>query len=136
MSIALRILLIVVSVFSMVIMMRKIRQSKFQIEYAIFWILFALILIVMAVFPTLTIRLATLIGIQSPVNMVFLMIIFVLMAKLFYLNIQISHLEYTVKELVQKLALNEHHALDSEAESSDKEAVSAPESSDETENTH
>lgn len=114
MSLALRILLSVVSVFSMVIMMRKIRHSKFQIEYAIFWILFSVLLIVMAIFPNLAIYLAHAIGIQSPVNMIFLVIIFILMAKLFYLNIHVSQLEYKVKELVQKLALNEHGQLEDE----------------------
>lgn len=114
MSLALRILLSVVSIFSMVIMMRKIRHSKFQIEYAIFWILFSVLLIVMAIFPNLAIYLAHAIGIQSPVNMIFLVIIFILMAKLFYLNIHVSQLEYKVKELVQKLALNEHGQLEDE----------------------
>lgn len=114
MSLALRILLSVVSVFSMVIMMRKIRHSKFQIEYAIFWIIFSVLLIVMAIFPNLAIYLAHAIGIQSPVNMIFLVIIFILMAKLFYLNIHVSQLEYKVKELVQKLALNEHGQLEDE----------------------
>lgn len=123
MSLALRILLIVISIFSMIIMMRKIRHSKFQIEYAIFWILFSLVLIIIAIFPELTIWLANLIGIQSPVNMIFLMIIFVLMAKLFYLNIQISHLEYKVKELIQKLALNEHRDTETETAGEDHAAL-------------
>lgn len=118
MSLALRILLIVISVLSMIIMMRKIRHSKFQIEYAIFWILFSVLLIVMAVIPDLAIYLSHAIGIQSPVNMIFLLIIFILMAKLFYLNIHVSQLEYKVKELIQKLALNEHSLTEEEPRSS------------------
>lgn len=108
MSLVLRILLIIISVLSMWVMMKKIRHSKFQIEYAIYWILLSVLLVVLAVFPDITIKLADLIGIQSPVNMIFLVIIFLLLLKLFYLNIQVSQLEYKVNELIQKLALNEH----------------------------
>ena len=107
MSIGLRILLIVVSILNMIQIMRKIRQSKFQIEYSIFWIILSLCLILMAVFPGAMIWLADKTGIISPVNMIFLVVIFVLLMKLFYLNLHVSQLEYKVKELIQKIALND-----------------------------
>ena len=121
MSLVLRTLLIAISILSMIVMIRKIRHAKFQIEYAIFWIIFSFVLIVIAVFPEIMMILARLVGIQSPVNMIFLMIIFVLLAKMFYLNIQISHLEYKVKELVQKLALNEHKETEEKADDQPRE---------------
>lgn len=124
MSLILRILLIVISLISMFIMMRKIRNSKVQIEYSIFWILFAAVLIFMAAFPTLMGKLADLIGIQSPVNMIYLMIIFILIVRMFYFNIQISQLEHKVNELVQLLALNEHkgNKIVEETETKEKKA--------------
>ena len=46
MTVTLRIALILVSVGTLFLMMRKIRQSKLQIENAIFWIILALVLVV------------------------------------------------------------------------------------------
>ena len=48
-----RIILIVVSLLTTFYILKKIRQSKLQIEYAIFWILFAGVLIVFSLFPWL-----------------------------------------------------------------------------------
>lgn len=107
MSGVLRALLICISVITLIIMMKRIRRSKLQIEYAIFWVIFLGILIVLAVFPQIVYFLANLIGIQSPVNMVFLVIIFILMLKCFFLTIEVSQLEYKTQELVQKIALQD-----------------------------
>ncbi len=105
MSIVLRILLILFSFITMISMIKKIRSSKVQIEYSIFWILFSVGIIVIAVFPQIVTELAELIGVQSPVNMIFLIIIFILIVRLFQLTVQISQLEYKLKELVQKIAI-------------------------------
>ncbi len=108
MSVALRILLIVVSVMNTLNILRRIRKSKLQIEYSIFWLLFSMVLIVISVFPQIVIKLAQLIGFQSPANMVFLLVIFALMFKSFQSTLEISQLQYKIEELTQKIALEEH----------------------------
>ena len=108
MSVALRILLIVVSVMNTLNILRRIRKSKLQIEYSIFWLLFSMVLIVISVFPQIVIKLAQLIGFQSPANMVFLLVIFALMFKSFQSTLEISQLHYKIEELTQKIALEEH----------------------------
>ena len=45
MSIAFRITLIIVSVFTLLYMCTKVKQEKLQIEYSIFWTLFAIMLV-------------------------------------------------------------------------------------------
>ena len=108
MSVALRILLIVVSVMNTLNILRRIRKSKLQKEYSIFWLLFSMVLIVISVFPQIVIKLAQLIGFQSPANMVFLLVIFALMFKSFQSTLEISQLQYKIEELTQKIALEEH----------------------------
>ena len=108
MSIALRVLLIIVSVMNTLNILRRIRKSKLQIDYSIFWLVFSMILIVIAVFPQIVIKLAQIIGFQSPVNMVFLLVIFALMFKSFQSTLEISQLQYKIEELTQKIALEEH----------------------------
>ena len=108
MSIALRVLLIIVSVMNTLNILRRIRKSKLQIDYSIFWLVFSMILIVIAVFPQIVIKLAQIIGFQSPANMVFLLVIFALMFKSFQTTLEISQLQYKIEELTQKIALEEH----------------------------
>ena len=108
MSIALRVLLILVSVMNTLNILRRIRKSKLQIDYSIFWLVFSMILIVIAVFPQIVIKLAQIIGFQSPANMVFLLVIFALMFKSFQSTLEISQLQYKIEELTQKIALEEH----------------------------
>ena len=108
MSIALRVLLIIVSVMNTLNILRRIRKSKLQIDYSIFWLVFSMILIVIAVFPQIVIKLAQMIGFQSPANMVFLLVIFALMFKSFQSTLEISQLQYKIEELTQKIALEEH----------------------------
>ena len=107
MTMTLRILLILVSVATFLQMMRKIRQSKIQIESAIFWIVLALVLVAFSVFPSIADFAAHCLGIYSTANFLFLVAIFLLIVKVFDMTIQISQLETRIKELVQQMALEE-----------------------------
>mgnify|MGYP000673226566 FL=1 len=108
MSIYLRIILVVISMLSMLNILKRVRKSKLQIEYSIFWIVFSILLILVAIFPQPMFTLAQILGIQSPANMVFLFVIFILLIKLFNMTIEVSQLQYKQQELVQKIALDEN----------------------------
>lgn len=107
MTIMFRLCLVGASVLTMMVMMHKIRRSKVRIEDAIFWVLFSLILIVLSVFPQIAYRLSDLVGTQSPANLIFTMVIFLLLTKVFSMAVRISQLESRLQELVQKIALAE-----------------------------
>lgn len=121
MSLAVRIVLVFVSLLSTIEMMKKIRESKLQIEYAIFWIIFAGMILILAIFPELAFWGARILKIQSPINMIFLFIIFILLVKVFLMTIELSSLENKVKELVQKIALDEKARRDEEVKDDSKE---------------
>lgn len=114
MSIGLRFVLILISIVTMIYMLRKIRQSKLQIEYAIFWIFFSFMLIFISIFPKVVYWMTSLIGIQSPVNFIFLAIIFILIMKNFMMTLQLSQTEGKLRELIQKFALLEKDIRDKE----------------------
>ena len=84
---------------------RAIRKVHLQIEDAVFWILFMCTLLIMSAFPSLVVALSAFLGIDSPANFVFLGIIFVLMLKIFSMSIQMSKIDSRIKELAQRLAL-------------------------------
>ena len=107
MTMTLRIALTLVSVGTLFLMMRRIRQSRMQIESAVFWIVLALVLVVFSLFPAAADFAAHCLGIYSTANFLFLFAIFVLIVKVFYMTIHISQLEMKIKELVQQIALDE-----------------------------
>ena len=107
MTMTLRIALILVSMGTLLLMMRRIRQSKMQIESAVFWIVLALVLVVFSLFPAVADLAAHCLGIYSTANFLFLFAIFVLIVKVFYMTIHISQLETKIRELVQQMALDE-----------------------------
>lgn len=107
MSIVLRFVLMIVSIVTFVVIVRKIRNAKVQIENSLFWIVFAGILLLLAFFPDLATYAAQLLGISAPVNFIFLFVIFVLLIHQFYNTIKISQLENKLKELTQELAVRE-----------------------------
>lgn len=105
MAIQLRIILIVVSVLTLFYTLRKIRQSKMNISDSLFWIVFALLLIIFSVFPQVIFFLANIAGIQSPQNLLFLVIIALLALKMFLMSLKISQLNDKITDLAQKTAI-------------------------------
>lgn len=106
MSILLRVLLILGALAMMAFMLKKIRSSKLKIEYAVFWIVFSVVLVFMGIFPQIIYYISELIGFFSSVSMVFLAVIAILIVKVFMMSIQISQLEHKIDSLVQQIAIN------------------------------
>ena len=105
MSVTLRILLIVVSLITAFWILRKIRKNKVKQEDATYWICFAFILMIMGIFPQISFKLAELLGIQSPANFIFLLVIFMLVEKILTLSIQVSTLQNKLEILTAEVAL-------------------------------
>lgn len=106
MSLYIRILLIVGAIALLTFMFKRIRQAKLKIEYTVFWLIFAVLLVAMGIFPGVLTAVAAWLGFQSPVNMIYLVILFVLIVKLFFNTLQISHLENKVDSLAQQIAID------------------------------
>ena len=86
MSLAMRILLIVGSVLTACYVLRRVRKSRMRTEDSVFWLVFSLILVVMA-------------------NLVFLIVIFLLIIKLFLMDQRISRLQRQMTETAQTVAM-------------------------------
>jgi len=108
MTLILRAFLILCSVLYFAYTIRKIRTSTVEFGDMLFWIIFSTFLLFMSIFPGVMTRLAELVGIQSPVNMVFLCIIAMLAYKCFSLALMVSALNMNLKTLVAGLAAREH----------------------------
>ena len=108
MSGVLRIMLLIAAVFSAWWILLKIRKCKVKMEDAIFWVCFAAILLIMGICPEFTYWLTGVFQMQSPANLIFLIIIFLLIEKVFTLSIITSQLEDKVTVLSAEVALRSH----------------------------
>jgi hypothetical protein len=107
MSLTLRIMLIAAALIANVSVIRRIRKAKLKIDDAVFWVIFSLIILLIAVYPRIIYFLSDISGVRSPANLLYLLIISVLLVKIFSMSIKISTLEDKFKSLVQKLSLEE-----------------------------
>ena len=112
MSTMLRIILLLSPIATAAYALRHIRKSRMQIEDAIFWIFFALTLVILGIFPGIAIWAAELIGIQSPVNLIFLVMLFLMIYRVFSLTSKVSRLEARVKQLAQVYAIDKKEEHD------------------------
>ncbi len=115
----LRILLFLGSVVVFTIISQCIRKRRIQLKDGIFWVAFGFLLILVSVFPVLAIWASSILGIQSPSNCVFLILIFLLGCHQFFLTIRISRLEIKNNQLVQNIAI--YRKLEDEEKHHEKE---------------
>ena len=120
MSLVLRIFLIVVSFISIVYVIRKIRKAKLRIDYSLFWMIVSLLIMVLALFPELAIKLATLMGVMSAVNLIYLVMIFILLLHNFTMTVKISSLESKINNLTEEIAIREKLQNDQSTEMEEK----------------
>lgn len=106
-------LLVTGATLTLVFVITNIRKSRIKISDSIFWFVLAFFLLVMALFPQLTIGLAGTLGVESPANLVFLVIVAILLIKEFTTSLKLARLENKFVNLVQEIALKEKkHASD------------------------
>ena len=101
----LRVILVAGAVLAVIIVARQIKRSKMLVEDSIFWMVTAVVLVLLALFPGIATSLAELLGFMSPANFVYLVVIALLLWKVFTNSAEISRLKARVTELAQEVAL-------------------------------
>lgn len=107
-SIILRSLLILVSVWLFFYVLRSVRKAQVQIDDMIFWLVFSVIMVILAAVPQIALWAAGIFGVQSPINLIYLVIIFVLLLKSFNMSVKYSQMETKMKTLTQAIAIRDH----------------------------
>ena len=93
------------SVLSLLFVIRGLKKARVQLYDTVFWMILALMCVVLSMFPQIAIGMADLIGVQSPVNLVYLVIIFFLLVHCFIQSLRFSRLEAQFKLFVGEDAL-------------------------------
>ena len=105
MTIGFRLFLALGALFAFYVVIRNIRKSKLLISDCIFWTLFCVFIVLLAIFPGMSYFFAGLLGIQSPVNLVYLFVLALALYISFKQTLRISELECKIKNIVQDITL-------------------------------
>ncbi|MCI8444822.1 MAG: DUF2304 domain-containing protein [Bacilli bacterium] len=105
MNFQLQLVFIFASIATLIYVIRKIRKHKLNIDDSIIWIIWAIFLLVISVFPSLCHSISKTLGFQSTSNFILTLFTFFLYIILFFQNIQISLLKEKNKELTQKMSI-------------------------------
>ncbi len=108
MTVTLRIILIIASLFSCFLCIKKIKQSKLKVENTVVWMIGSIILILMSIFYCGVEWISNKFGFMAPVNFVFFVVMIFLLIETFINNIRISELNEKIKDLNHYIALKEY----------------------------
>lgn len=81
-----------------------VSKKKLNLKYSIVWILWALLALLMAIFPQIFYEFAHLVGIEMPVNAVFLIMIALLYALVLFVYCMISKHNEEIIQLTYELS--------------------------------
>lgn len=107
MSTALRIFLIVGVIAYMAGIIFLLSHKRMNLKYSLLWMFSAVVLLMLSIFPGIVNMISKLIGIQSPVNTVFLFFIFCMLLLLISLSSIVSKQSNEIKRLIQHLSILE-----------------------------
>ncbi len=91
---------VVVGVLLLLLRTRRIRE-----KYAGVWLALAAVIVVLAVFPDLATSLARLVGVTTPVNLLFATAFVVLLVVCIHLSTELSRVEETTRTVAEEVAL-------------------------------
>ena len=117
MSIAFRLLLILGAAAALIFVVVKVRKGHLKTADSVFWVIFAAVLVLIAIVPQLIYWLADVFGIQSPANLVFFLLLIVLIIREFMMTMRVARLRSQVVTLTQEAAIGAYKAARGRTES-------------------
>ncbi len=107
MKLILQIFLIVCVLIFLAIIVHYLAKKKLNLRYSLVWLGAGLGMLVLAIFPQIVTAVGNLVGIDTPVNTVFLFAGMFMLLIIFTLTIIVSHMNNQIYRLTQKQAILE-----------------------------
>lgn len=104
MNIGLRAWLVVADLVVFALILFTITKKKLNIKYSIVWLLWSILTLILAIFPEIFYQFAHFMGIEMPVNAVFLIMIALLYALVFFVYSTISKHNEELIQLTYEIA--------------------------------
>lgn len=105
MSIELRVVLLFAATFSIGWIITRIRKAKVRLEDTFFWMVMSVVLLVLGLFPKVSYWLSSILGVISPANLVFFIMICLLFEKLLTMSIMHSQMQDKYVTMAAEMAL-------------------------------
>lgn len=106
MSSSVRILLLVGAVCTFLYVFKGVKKARFRAQETFFWLFLSLLFVILGVFPGIVDWLSRILGVASPINLVFLVVIFLLLIKVFAMDRKIAKEEHQLTQMTQNLAID------------------------------
>ncbi|MDY6052249.1 MAG: DUF2304 domain-containing protein [Rothia sp. (in: high G+C Gram-positive bacteria)] len=105
MSINAYIFFLVFAAVIVLLVLAQVRNQNMKEKYAALWLIVSITIIVLVIFPRLLLFFADLIGIESPVNLLFLLSIIMLIGVCLHLTAALSKMGEDVRVLAEEVAI-------------------------------
>ncbi len=102
-------------IVGLVIIINMIRKRSLELKYALSWILAIVFVLILVLFPTLQVLLSNLLGIATPVNMIFFLGFCFSLLIIFTLTVIVSRTTDRLRKLAQQMAILEQKVRDLES---------------------
>lgn len=109
-----RVFFIVIAIVLILYIYHNIRKNTLSQDESILWMIGAIVILILGIWPNIVVWLAKLVGIEYPPSLLFLITSVFMVLFLFRNSQQISVLKEKNKELIQNLALLEKRVRDLE----------------------
>ena len=104
MSVHLQMALIIAASLTLIFVVYVIVRHRMNVKYAIIWIVWTLAVLVIGLFPKIADSFSSLLSIATPVNTIFLAMLFLLYIISFYAYLKISLQEQKILDLTYSVA--------------------------------
>ncbi|WP_082053635.1 DUF2304 domain-containing protein [Gordoniibacillus kamchatkensis] len=101
----LQLILILVSFLGIFFIVNMVKKYKIELKYSLLWIFCGLLITVLAIFPSILIFIAKVVGIETPSNALFLFGMLSLFILVFNLTMAASSFTDKIRELTQDLGI-------------------------------
>ena len=103
----LQVFLIIVFIGLLIWILREVKKNRLELRYTLSWFFLDIALLILSIFPQLLTKIARMLGIYSPVNMIFFLGFVFSLIIIYTLTVAISKMSKEIKRITQKLALME-----------------------------
>lgn len=120
MSDRLRLILLLFVMLYAIVAIRMIHRKKLSLNYSLLWLVLAGIMLLAVLFPDLVYSFTHVVGVELPLNMIFLFFCIFALILLFYLTSIVSKDNEKNRALTQQIALLEKRVRELEEKLSEK----------------
>lgn len=105
MTFRVRVILLIVFIVILGVIINMVKKRQLELKYVLTWLACDIILIVFACFPQTMGWLANMLGIYSPMNMIFFMGVLMTLCIVFTLTVALSRVTEKVRKLAQIISM-------------------------------